>query len=383
MDFVKRHWWLVATIAAMVVLSAGALVLRHMSISTADARERTLQLSLRTASNIQPVPPALLEPLDKANTEMQENLEKIRNYPDPKWWQPLVPGDNPEWFQFRDAYRSALRQLERDLNAVSRENLAAASADSGSIVVAPEAFYTAPALKAASAPSPSERTSQMLSAQEDMWLMQDLVKAIVATNDLHYSNTGLKPSITNAAIKELLKIEIGAQYAQPSTSRTTVAAGERYLRLRPPAGSSPFDSGLGTTSDDQGLPREVRALTVTGHASNNNEGKYRVLPFRITVLADAAQYAELIRQLPKDSRSFVTVLNVSFSIIPDADTAYRGKGLSVSTADQRLAIYGKRPLARVEIVGQSLVFTDPAVRPTPGKTPNGSGGQAGPMAAGY
>lgn len=368
MDWVKRHLWLVITLAVMLVLSAVALVYRHTQNATYEARNEVLKNSLRQAEQIDPVQPDAIVPLVTANEEAKKELEAIRRYLGRHSWTLLLEG-RPQWFRFQGRFSTALGELIQKMGGVklTPENAKLVALEGpvkASVIVRETAFQT-DAVKAvvnvAVAPGDTAALQQMQMAQEDLWLIEDLVEAIAKTNSSHFTQAGIEqPTIAEAIVKELVQIEIGAGYAQLQKSAGSRSSG-RYLQLKKES------SGAGlidvAAPVDLGAPNE-QAMTITGHAGDNNAGTYKVLPFRMTVVVDAANSLELLRQLPFN-RSFITVLNVNQTTVFDTEADYQ-KNLLVSTPEEREAVYGNRPLMLMEIVGESLIFTDPAVRPVLG-----------------
>lgn len=367
MDWVKRHLWLVITLAVMLVLSAVALVYRHTQNATYDARKTVLENSMRQAEQIDPVQPDAIAPLVAANEEAKKELEAIRRYLGRHSWTLLLEG-KPQWFRFQGRFSTALADLIQKMSGVkmNAENARLAALDGpvkASVIVRETAFQT-DAVKAvvnvAVAPGDTAALQQMQMAQEDLWLIEDLVEAIAKTNSSHFKQAGIEqPTIAETIVKELVQIEIGAGYAQLRQSTGSKSQG-RYLQVQRSSGGNSPDIAAPV---DLGDPNQ-QAMTITGHAGDNNEGKYKVLPFRMTVVVDAANSLELLRQLPFN-RSFITVLNVNQTTIVDTQADYQ-KNLLVSTPEERETIYGNRPLVLMEIVGESLIFTDPAVRPVLG-----------------
>ena len=343
------------------------------------ARARVLAASDRLAKQINPVQPAMIEPLVKANEELKQDLAQIRQYVGQYSWSLLMEG-KPSWFGFQGRYRQAVNSLAvaaggTRLTATDMPAILAGGPIGGTVLIGTRAFQTQAAVQIDVAVAPTIENvalQQMQAAHEDWWLMDDLVKAIAATNQTHFKQLGIEsPKVSDSVIKEIVQIEIGAAFAQPRRAKSVSASAQnqRYLTVSRStmAGAGMLGGGGMSGGGSQDVGRDTQALTITGHASNNNEGKYNVLPFRMLVVADAGNYLELVRQLPFN-RSLITVLNVSYTLIADTEAEYKRYNLTVTTLEEREKIYGTRPLAIVEIVGESLIFVDPAVRPILGGT---------------
>jgi len=164
-------------------------------------------------------------------------------------------------------------------------------------------------------------------AQEDLWLMSDLVDILATMN--RDSLGDLPPVISNVPIKELVEIRIGAGVATLEGSRGG-AGGVRYLPSSAPAEGAVVPSLSGRLS---------------------KPGFYRVLPFRLVVVIESRWSGELLRRL-KGTESFLSVDAWRMKpIVPEAFERFRGSLLAWSRE-----VYGTGGVVLLEVVGESLVF---------------------------
>lgn len=409
MSFVKRHLWLAIILGVMVVLSVGAIVVLVLFQTKASARQGVLvksQTMLRSIDSYYKDETG--EALVAAATFREKKLADIENYIRTQGqWVPLMPGIMPpklyykdeagkrhsvekdqgkffrlddaggrqeidpskvsevqpsdvEVYTFRTLYKAnSLQDLRKTLNAVvwdSARGLIDPATQSATMYVAADAFYKHPWLDAPGLPrSEDEVMLRLRESQDDLWLMDDIVAAIKRTNDTFFTLAQVPPEqqlLRYAVIKELHKIEIGAQTVGLGRGSSEGAA-SRYLYVEPPTGDAMAAEEKQT---------EAKALTLSGRASDNAKGRYRVLPFRVTVVADAGNAPELVRQIT-GTRSFITVLNVRYEMIPDVESQYRAYLLR-SEMKTRHVVYGARPLVRMTLTCESLVFRLDKARPT-------------------
>jgi hypothetical protein len=161
-------------------------------------------------------------------------------------------------------------------------------------------------------------------AQEDYWLMEDLVRVIARLNAECVQ--GGAASVKTAAVKELVEVRIGAQHAALKGVAMATQGG-RYLVRK---------SGTGA------------AETPTGRFSD--EGFYLVLPWRLVVVARSDWSGELVRRL-KGTESFLTVL--ALRVVPITKKSQESyPGLLARSREA----YGQGGVVLMEIVGESLVF---------------------------
>ncbi len=415
MRFIKRHLWLVILLGVMIVLSGAALGGMFVFRSSAARREKVLAESLKAINAMKSA--GLYQ--ENAGKYLQEAAERRRaqvarieqEICQPKLWVPMpltdgkpdgiVPfklvgtGDDGQQHQLlRDAagkfyyldsgvaryvdaskvkeevpktteiesfryhytntalpkLRSLFNGAEWDPNARNQPDPNYASA---TVYVRPGAFHVESWISGLKPLDEKDVLQRLREAQDNLWLQEDIAEAIRRTNDAFFDRAGISPedrkSPRFAVIKELRKIDIGAQAVGLGRGASEGEAA-RYLFVEAPVQGA------------EAKPTEVKALTLTGRATDNSKGRFRVLPFRVEVIADAGNGPELIGQL-SGSRSFITVLNVSQEIVPDDAEKYK---LFLQRPDwkARHYIYGARPLARLILTCESLVFTLENARPT-------------------
>jgi len=371
MEFVKRHWWLVATLAAMVVLAGSAIALWVVFNRQMGQREAVLKKSrdfLRPSTAYYNEKAAGV--LEGATAYRQKQLDEMMSFvKQPNEWQPLIPGIFPRYqadtqvLNFRLAYQAKLRQFMKELGAVNAAESPLGIREA-TMFSSEKAFHKAtwiddPLVSS----SPDVVMQHLCESQNDLWLMEEIVRIIKDTNNDYFRDTKIESEnrkVAKAVIKELLKLEIGAQVLE--LAATAMGRDHRYLTVS--GGTTPYGgAGLAATAEEPEV--DVRAKTLTGRASNNNGGVYKVLPFRVTVIADAGNYLELVRRL-SGTRSFLTVDKVRYEVVCETENMYRQAGLTCPNLNvsDRVEIYGLRPLANVVITGESLVFQVPGARPT-------------------
>ena len=378
MSLVKRHLWLVVILGVMVVLSAGAVVLMVLFQGKAAARQAVLA---KSQSVLQTMGGAIYkdqtaEALVAAADFRKQKLADIENYIRTSGqWTPLAPTifdrhTDTDVYAFRNAYKGrGFQELRQTLNAFvwdSAKGLIDPEAQFATMYVAADAFHKHPWLDAPTLPRDEDEVMLRLrESQDDLWLMQDIVGAIKRTNDMFFALAEVPPEdqkkLEFSAIKELRRIDIGAQAVGLGRGGYEGAT-SRYLYIETPTG--------GATSASEEKQTDSKAMTLSGRASDNAKGRYRVLPFRVVVVGDAGNAPELIRQLT-GTRSFITVLNVRYEMIPDVETQYRSYLLRPEIKTRNV-VYGSRPLARLTLTCESLVFRLDKARPTVPPAPSES-----------
>ncbi len=170
--------------------------------------------------------------------------------------------------------------------------------------------------------------------QEDIWLMDDLVRVLETMNEEILQTKGgnrgkdVKAVIQNAPIKELLAIRIGGQYGKLDDVKMQTTTG----RYRPPEGAG----------------RGERVPTLTGRRSDL--GFYKVLPWRLGVVVEAKYAGELIRRL-RGTESFLSAEAYRMRPVTLASFDRMGDLLAYTRED-----YGDVGVVRLQIVGESLIF---------------------------
>jgi hypothetical protein len=371
MSFLKRHWWWVLVLGSTAVLMGLGVGLFFWWHAEASRDQMVLDKSLNALRGVkQFYNPKAAEKAAEAAEYREKQLLDIQKYvaqPE-SVWDVLVPGVFPNYtarsqlFEFRTRYLTKLQSFLPRMNAGDPEQLSGGVVGVALFAKAPTtanagSFYWGEWISPASAPPESRETNQvnLRESQDDIWLQEDIVDAIRRTNDLWFGSREIPPgerTVANSVVKELREIIIGRAADDVSSARpfATSYAGDspryRYVTAGPGAG---VGAGLGRL-----LPEApgVRAPVPSGLASNNNGGRFLVLPFKLTVTADGGNYLELVRQLG-GTRSYITVESVDFTMLPETEAG--AKTLYLTQAGQR-TLYGPRALATVVIRGASLIF---------------------------
>ena len=373
MEFLKRQLWLAVTLGVMAVLSLPFLYIWFSSQSRQSDREDVYRES---GDLIQKSKPYYNEEagvyLGKAADYRDEQREKIlKSQRKGQGWPLLVSDILPNWpgearvFEFKNRYRQKIQEFMKTLNAVDVEDLVGGDI-TATMFAKEERFFAAQwIIDTQLIRDRGIMMAGLRQSQDDIYIQEDIVEAIKRTNDLYLMKLpDSERTVRNAVVKELVQIGIGRDYdrlpsgIKPESPSYNVMSGrrDRVIESKGPGGLMP-----GQTAQDGEVPGKQFA-SMTGHASNNNGKKYKVLPFRLVVIVDAGNYQELLRQLG-GTRSFFIVEQVRFEIIPEIDAGYKGYELAMYDASSRLRYYGKRPIAQLVLVGESLIFSDTG-RPT-------------------
>ena len=185
-------------------------------------------------------------------------------------------------------------------------------------------------------PTPSQQGHPTIvdvwAAQLGLWVQHDIVDAIVATN-------GTNPGIANSVVKRLIEIKVPKEYVTKLgrvalTDSTTGAS--RYDPNAAPAadGSAPVEA-----VEDPSKPPKDPKQSATGRISNP---LYDVVHFTVTVDADATRFREFMAKLV--SNRHITILAVDLEGV-DRDTEF-----------QALYLYGDKPVVRVRLTCEALMF---------------------------
>jgi hypothetical protein len=375
MEFLKRQLWLAVTLGVTVVLSLPFLYIWFSSQSKQSEREKVYKKSRDLIQRTKPYynkeAGSYLEGAAYYRDEQREKILKSQRKG--QRWPLLVSGILPDWpgegkvFEFKALYRQKIQEFMKTLNAVDVEDLVGGDI-TATMFAKEERFFAAQWIIETQLIRDRDIMMEGLrQAQDDIYIQEDIVEAIKRTNDFYFESMKLPDSertVKNAVVKELVQIGIGRDYdrlpssTKPDSPGYNVMSGgrDRVVESKGPSGLVP-----GQTAQAGEVPGK-RFAGMTGHASNNNGEKYRVMPFRLVVIVDAGNYQELLRQLG-GTRSFFIVEQVRFEIIPEIDAGYKGYELAMQEASSRLLYYGKRPIAQLVLVGESLIFNDTG-RPT-------------------
>ncbi|MCX5648988.1 MAG: hypothetical protein NTX40_07825 [Planctomycetota bacterium] len=370
MEFVKRHAFLLALGAGFVVIAAAVLVTVQFGYrGPSSALEAKLARTEGAARNLLGSPlygQKLIEQMSAEVKQREARYEEILDYLRKlgQARKPLVEGLFPRStdvnlrHSFKAEYDPALDRFMKTLGAIlpllPQDTPEAEKAgrlkkfEQATMFAHPQQSFVRPDwVDKAEAPM----LDQCAVAQEDLWLMSDLVGILAEIN--RDSLAVPPPVIRNVPIKELVEIRIGAGVATLEGSKGGTG-GARYLPSSAPAGVS-------------GAP------TVSGRLSK--PGFYLVLPFRLVVVIESRWSGELLRRL-KGTESFLSVEAWHMKpIVPEAFERFRGSLLASSRE-----VYGNGGVVLLEVVGESLVFQFAGGRVT--NPPQTAAGPEAPAQAG-
>ncbi|MBL7139544.1 MAG: hypothetical protein ISS74_01400 [Planctomycetes bacterium] len=366
-ETVKRHAFLLGLGGGVVVIAALVILLVYFSYvgpnaalerelkSTKSQAEALLNGKLYSAELVD----KMAEQIALRNQQYKDLLAYIKELGVRR--QPLVKDLFPTStdislrHSFKAQYDNALGKFMEQLGAIqpkrpegtggskkdgpSQELEAAmAEARSHTMYAHPKQSFIRPDwLDAPEAPPLAETVK----AQEDIWLMQDIVAIIAKMNSDILKATGKTAEIARAPLKELIRIEVGGENAVlPDAGMQSIAG--RYRPSAPPGGKG----GPGG-----------RMPTLSGHGSNF--GFYKALPWRLEVIAEAAYVPELVRRL-RGTESFLSV--EAWSMTPITEAQFERGRVDLMAYDRE--DYGEAGVVRLEVVGESLIFELPGGRVT-------------------
>lgn len=384
MDFIKRHAFLLGLAAGVVVLAAAMLVVTYLSYARVNTQlENQLRQADSSATGLLNAPlyntkvvEELKKQADLRKMRYEDLLQLIAKMGHDR--QPLVkevfplPKDASVLHSFKAEYDVALEGFMKKLGAMDPSLPADATAaqvkvretalEHAMMFAHPKiSFFRPDWVDKAEAPG----IDLVRFGQENVWLMSDIVDIIAKLNDEILVDPKQPRGIKNAVVKELIEIQIGAERAflEGMSAPTGMT---RYLMPSP------------------NTPPGTREATATGRVSNR--GFYLVLPFRLSVVADASRFGELVRRL-KDTESFLAVGAVSVDPLTEGSFS-KNRGLLAP----EMADYGNAGVVRLTLVAESLLFQLPdgrvttppevlkAMQPAPAKTPPAGETKPGPAA---
>ena len=349
MEFVKRHAFLLALGAGFVVIAAAVLATVQAGYrGPASVLEAKLARTRRAADALDASPlygDKLIDAMSKEVKNRQRQYEEILDYLRKLGCarKPLIQGIFPRStdvnlrHSFKAEYDPALDRFMKTLGAIlpllPEDTPDAEKAgrlkkfERATMFAHPQQSFVRPDwVDKAEAPT----LEQCAVAQEDLWLMSDLVDILAAMNR-DFLEGQSPPVIGNVPIKELVEIRIGASVATLGGSRggSGGAGGMRYLPSSMPGGAG--------------------APTLSGRLSK--PGFYLVLPFRLVVVIESRWSGELLRRI-KGTESFLSVDAWHMKpIVPETFERFRGNLLAWSRE-----VYGTGGVVLLEVVGESLVF---------------------------
>jgi len=342
MEFVKRHAFLLALGAGFVVIAVVVLATVQAGYrgpgSKLEAKLARTEQAARALSASPLYGDKLIDDMSKEVKNRQLHYEKIldrlRELGHAR--KPLVEGLFPRStdvnlrHSFKAEYDPALDRFMKTLGAshplLPQDTPEAEKAgrlkkfEGATMFAHPlQSFVRPDWVDKAEAPT----LDQCAVAQEDLWLMSDLVDILAAMNADYLG--GQPAVIRNVPIKELVEIRIGAGVATLEGAR----GGVRYL--------------------PSSVPEGTVVPTLSGRLSK--PGFYLVLPFRLAVVIESRRSGELLRRL-KGTESFLSVDAWHMKpIVPEAFERFRGSLLASSRK-----VYGDGGVVLLEVVGESLVF---------------------------
>ena len=346
MEFVKRHAFLLALGAGFVVIAVVVLTTVQAGYQGPGSKLETKLARTEKAARALSASPLygdkMIDEMSEVVKQRQARYEEILDYVRKlgRARKPLVEGLFPRStdvnlrHSFKAEYGPALDRFMKTLGAkhplLSQDVPETERAkklkefEQATMFIHPKQSFVRPDwVDKAEAPS----LEACAVAQEDLWLMSDLVD-ILATMNRDSLAAGQSPVIRNVPIKELVEIRIGAGVATLEGSRGGVG-GVRYLPSSVPAGAV--------------VP------TLSGRLSK--PGFYHVLPFRLAVVIETRWSGELLRRL-KGTESFLSVEAWHMRpIVPEAFERFRGNLLAWSRE-----VYGTGGVVLLEVVGETLVF---------------------------
>jgi len=346
MEFAKRHAFLLVLGVGFVVIAAAVLVTVQAGYRGPGSKLETKLARTKGAAEALSASPqygdklidGMSEEVKQRQARHEEILDYVRKLGHAR--KPLIEGlfpkstDESLRHKFKAEYDPALDRLMKTLGAshplLPEDTPEAEKAsrlkkfEQATMFAHPQQSFVRPDwVDKAEAPT----LDQCAVAQEDLWLMSDLVDILAAMN--RDSPAVQPPVIRNVPIKELVEIRIGAGVATLEGSRGG-AGGVRYL-----PSSAPAEGAV--------VP------TLSGRLSK--PGFYRVLPFRLAVVIESRRSGELLRRL-KGTESFLSVDAWHMKpIVPEAFERFRGSLLASSRE-----VYGNGGVVLLEVVGESLVF---------------------------
>jgi hypothetical protein len=186
------------------------------------------------------------------------------------------------------------------------------------------------------------RPSDLWEAQLQLWILGDIVAAIDQTNQQALSGQGggdvKRVAVSNAAIKQLVALQIDPRYALgEATDAGSAAGGPRGFGAAPegprtPAAGAGADSGI---KGDQCLTQRVTTK------------EYDVKRYTLKLVMATRYLKDFQRYLMQ--RNYHTILNVSIDKI---DPVNSGLGADMSKFN-----YGPEPVMMVTISGELLLLS--------------------------
>jgi hypothetical protein len=178
----------------------------------------------------------------------------------------------------------------------------------------------------------------MWAAQTSLWIEEDIVKAIIATNA-----KAKGPGVENAIVKRILKLDIPKKYitakGEVTFSMPRFAGGGG-----PGAGAAAWkmpEPAAAEVGEPESPNTRIYVASATGRICNS---LYDVMHFTLVADCDAAHFRELMANLMTDR--FITVVRTDLI------------GLDRDKEVNRGFLYGKDPVVRVAMRCEAIMFRD-------------------------
>jgi hypothetical protein len=358
METIKRHLFLVALGGGVAVIALAVGLVAYFGYVAPNAKlRRSYEMTQALATQLQqsPVFTAELVQAMAAQDELRKGqyadvINFIRNEGAAR--KPLVAGvfptttDSGKRLNFKNAYDPELRRFYKELGALpapGSEKTAVVAEEEPAMYIHPKmSFFRPDWVDRSDAPS----IDKVREGQENLWLMADLV-GIMKKMNADLQPKGMPVRLANSAIKEIVEIKIGADFAALVGSRMAGGTG-RYAPAAPTARKPDEKSEKKEAQEPEKVEAVPRAPTLSGRWSQ--PGFYQVLPFRMVVVVESRYSGEFIRRL-KGTESFISV--EAYRIRPVPANAKELMGQQTQTSRNE---YGTQTLDRLEVVAESLLF---------------------------
>jgi len=365
MEMIKRHAFEVAlaAIVAVVVLAVGLGA--YLAYGRETARLQSVLNSARKQAQdllggtlfSEPIVKKMGQQVDRRKREYEDLMQFLRTQSAAR--KPLVANLFPKSTDlslrqaFKAEYDQEIARLMATLGAVKPvlvKEIASAKAQERLVVsdesrqarmfADPKRSFVRPDwVDKSEAPGLEEARK----AQEDIWLMQDIVSLVANANDEIIRSEGVSSkAIGWSPIKELVVIRIGAD--AEGLPGTKMAGGAGRYRPAVAAGAT------GAAPTRPGGPSSMPVWQRPGVRDF-----YNVLPFRLSVVVDARYFGEVVRRL-KDRETFINVKAWTVSPIVTEVQLARHRDLSATSLED----YGRKEGDPPRVVRDALVLLDVA-----------------------
>lgn len=171
-------------------------------------------------------------------------------------------------------------------------------------------------------------------AQLGLWVQEDVVAAIVATN----AAGGPQSTTDRSVVKRLVKVEVIPAYITKAGPVAIAQANQAANARGPqPAADPALEQAAGTASD----LAKVYTVSPTGRVCNS---LYDVMHFSFTVDVEAEQYQAVLANLANNR--FITVHGIDLLALDGA--RYQAAGL----------VYGAKPVVQMTVKAETIFFRE-------------------------